>query len=656
MVFESLTRSNRMNRSLSRKKIVSCLFVLLSLFFLLFAQSVFSRTKTYTVTNTSGSSSSHGSLPWALKQANLSSISAIIKFDIKPGGKIHRIELEDRLWINETVDIKGTSQPGYSNRVLIQIDANGLPNVFTVLNDDAVGVGGSNSQISGLQLFGFTKNAIATQPGADNITISDNYIGFYWDFEKNKWWRNFEANLSDWEIENISNPVYGDYIQAIGIGIQSSYNIVKNNVISGVHNGISIGYDFESQGSESWGPICQGNRIINNKIGTTPDGQYILSNTKMPQEYRPDPSANPFGSPFVWRYFGNNSDGIYLAALAQETTIASNIVSGNFSVGIELLHETVTKNKVFGNKVGLDSTGGTALPNGELGIIVSNGAHHNIIGGDEGGNVVSGNFYAGIELGGENSFQRASYNKIMGNLVGCDMNGNYAIGYQNAGIHLGTIHSTQNTIVGNTVVGNNWGIYLEDAYQNCIVGNSIGKTFSGKNIGNQKSGLVLDQADENYIVDNTIQYNGYATTGHDDWFFGIWNMGSNGNLFYNNWVKDNKTNSNVQEQTLPGCLFIDSVLGLYVPCAEFQGMKLRLYFSYSQDVQNADNLLWKLNESLIQIIDSSTSYGHCCLSLSNDLSFQSDNAIYQGQTLNLVLNFDSIRSSSEGLYWGLSLK
>jgi parallel beta-helix repeat protein len=636
---------------------IACLLVLCNWCLFWSPPDALSDPLTYTVTNTSGSSSVRGSLPWALHQANLTSTPAVIRFDLQPDSEVqHRIVLEDRLWINETVTIDGTSQPGYTDHPLIQIDVNGHVNAFTVLNTDQFGEGGSDSEILGLQIFGFTQNAIATQPEADNVTIAYNHIGFYWDFEKQKWWRNFEANLTQWEIEHTNTPVYGDYVQAIGIGLQSSHNKVFHNVISGVHNGISIGYDFENQNQENWGPECVGNQISNNLIGTTPDGNSILTNTEGAKEYRPDPAADPFGSPAVWRYFGNNSDGIYLAALVKETLITNNTVSGNYSVGIELLHETVTDNTIAGNTVGLNSVGNSALPNGELGIILSNGAHHNVVGGQHGANIVSGNSYAGIELGGEYSFQRSSYNTVSGNLIGCDATASYAIGHQTTGIHLGTSQASSNVLIGNTVVGNEWGIYLEGATSNCIAGNFIGSTLSGNNIGNQKSGIVLDQADQNTLVDNTIQYNGHATSGHEDWFFAIWERSSSGTLCYDNTIKENKTGSNVLEQALPGCLYIDPVLGLYLPCVDYQGLRFRLYLSYSQPIQNSQHLLWQLNESLLLLISCDQTACPCCLDMSEALSLDVTNTMYQGYALNLQLDFDPDLSGADGLFWGLSLQ
>jgi len=236
---------------------------------LLLTQNMLMAMSTFTVTNTSSSVSQSGSLPWAIAQARNAHTATKIDFDISPAdGTIHTIVLADRLWINEPVTIDGRTQGGYSDHPLIRIDVNGLANAFTILGPDSNNNGASSTVIAGLQIYNFSANALATQPGADNIHIVDNYIGFYRDEKNQSWWRNFEATLTEDEIQNGQTAIYNGFTSAVGIGIQSSYNIIEKNVISGVHNGISIGYDFFNFTEKEWGPVNQGNRISSNLIGT----------------------------------------------------------------------------------------------------------------------------------------------------------------------------------------------------------------------------------------------------------------------------------------------------------------------------------------------------------------------------------------------------
>ena len=87
-------------------------------------------------------------------------------------------------------------------------------------------------------------------------------------------------------------------------------------------------------------------------------------------------------------------------------------------------------NRVSGNYIGVDSTGETAVPNGQRGIVV-NQAPNVTIGGllDGEENVVSGNANVGISVQG-------SPTTIVGNLIGTDAAGEAAIPNGPAGIQI----------------------------------------------------------------------------------------------------------------------------------------------------------------------------------------------------------------------------
>jgi len=606
--------------------------------------------RVFVVTNLSGDSNQIGSLPWAIYQGNQSSIPAKIKFNIdeRYGRPPYQIELQERLWVNEKMFIDGTTQPGYVGSPLVKIDVGGLENAFTLMGASDSHHGASGSVIAGLQIFNFRANALATQPGANNITIRDNYLGFYWDSVRNRWWRNFEATLTDEQIGNYNWPIYNGYTEAVGVGIQSSDNIVEKNVISGVHNGISIGYDFTS----SWGAACWHNVIRHNYIGITPDGQHILTNTEGAVNYRPDTDENPFGSPSVWKFFGNNSDGIYLAALAKGTVVANNISSGNFSAGIELLHDTVERNEIYGNLVGVNVAGEYILPNGELGIILSNGAHDNLIGGKNGANIVAGNYYAGIELGGEKSFRRASYNTVQGNFIGCNLNCTRALGHQTVGIHLGTAEARMNVIEGNVVVGNEWGIYIDGGGDNVIASNFVGITPNGDALGNANAGIVVDKGGQwNKILLNRVKNNGYGVMGHDDWFFGIWDIQFVGsNSYYENIVTGNRVEANIKDSKLPTGIIIYPTQSILIACIDLGGVFYRGHLNKLDFQPVSSGTLWELNIRSVENIPAER-VSATCLRFDSELNILEREALAFGNDFTYVDLKYSPKKESEVFYW-----
>ena len=92
--------------------------------------SVSAEADTYTVTTTSGSPSTSGSLPWAVAQANNRAGLDFINFNISGGG-IRVITISTTLFLDDQVVINGASQPGYSGTPLIYVQ--GGANVTSVM-------------------------------------------------------------------------------------------------------------------------------------------------------------------------------------------------------------------------------------------------------------------------------------------------------------------------------------------------------------------------------------------------------------------------------------------------------------------------------------------------------------------------------------------
>ena len=80
----------------------------------------------------------------------------------------------------------------------------------------------------------------------------------------------------------------------------------------------------------------------------------------------------------------NGNDGILLGNSAANTvggangfypdgtisSLSGNLISGNTSAGVELNGNSTTGNLVLGNRIGMDLTGQTAVPNDLEGVLV----------------------------------------------------------------------------------------------------------------------------------------------------------------------------------------------------------------------------------------------------------------------------------------------
>ena len=108
------------------------------------------------------------------------------------------------------------------------------------------------------------------------------------------------------------------------------------------------------------------------------------------------------------------------------TLVQADLISGNFSGGMQITGSGARGIAIFGCTIGTDRAGrvalgnGLAAPNDGIGIFVS-GAAGNRIGGDVPGqgNLISGNATAGVYIFG----RFASANTVQGNLIGTDATG-----------------------------------------------------------------------------------------------------------------------------------------------------------------------------------------------------------------------------------------
>lgn len=417
---------------------------------------------TFMVTNTSGSASDQGSLPWAVEQANYHSAGLdVITFNI-PGAGPHVIRVTDTLYLNEQTVVDATTQPGYAGSPLVTIHGGGTPASIFLLQQQS-----SGSTIQGFAMVGYTANAVTIFNTSQGNWIQNNYMGFAYD----------AAGRIQLNNAYTTQPT-------AGVGIQSSFNTIRWNTISGVYNGVNVGEDIGGTWS---GTNYKTNSIQWNQIGTDPTG------------------ATAAG-------FGNDSDGIFLGAGASENFLGpENVLSGNKSSGAEMLHPSNKGNVVFANRIGLDRAGTAAIPNGEVGVLLANGATGNAVGGPFGGNFIAANPLGGIVLG-TSAWGAASANWVQNNVVGLNAGQTAIVGSQNVGITVEN-GSSVNSITGNVVAGSlSHGFLLSQATGNYVASNWIGQSYSGAAFPNQVYGVVLlSSSRQNWIWQNAFGANGRGT-------------------------------------------------------------------------------------------------------------------------------------------------
>ncbi len=420
---------------------------------------------TYTVTNTSGGVNTVGSLPWAVQQANYTTRGLdFIRFNLPADGP-KLITINETLFLNDHTVINGKSQPGYINAPVVTIRGTAsVPTVFLLQNDPSQGTSSSGSTIQGLAISNYTSNAVTIFRTSTGNWIQDNWLGF-------------DRAVND--TVHLTTDVFSPpNAFPAGVGIQSSFNVVRGNTISGVYNGVNFGEDI---GGTWTGTEYKTNSVANNRIGTDPGGT----------------TANGYG---------NLSDGIFLGAGARENFLGpSNVLSGNASAGVELLHSSVRGNVVFRNMIGTNQRGDAAIGNGELGVLIANGSQFNAIGGPFGGNIISANTLGGVAIGTAGN-GGGTGNYVQNNIIGLDATQGVVLGTQGVGITIDT-GSRSNVVQANAIAGHEiHGILLANTQSNFISGNWVGRASnSALRFRNKSFGIaLLAGASFNFVVGNAF--------------------------------------------------------------------------------------------------------------------------------------------------------
>jgi hypothetical protein len=274
----------------------------------------------------------------------------------------------------------------------------------------------------------------------------------------------------------------------IGGTASGTRNLISNNQFNGV--------DIRDLGTSF-------NEVLGNIIGLNKLGTAVLGGL--------------LNGVIIWQGATNNIIGNNLAG-------GGNIISGNQIDGVRIEGAATANNVVQGNLIGSNIGGTAAMPNGLHGVDITDGAHHNLIGGDRTvtqgnplgqGNLLSGNRNHGLVIHFD-----AHHNTASGNLIGPGATGSYSLGFHpNGGSDIA--EGAHDNVIGgarpgeaNVISGNQTdGIALFDntgrgTNDNQIIGNLIGLTLAGQPLGNNGPGIAsLFGARRTLIISNTVAFN-----------------------------------------------------------------------------------------------------------------------------------------------------
>lgn len=355
-----------------------------------------------------------------------------------------------------------------------------------------------------------------------------------------------------------SNVISGNDGDGIGVhDSATSANLIARNVIGlgadgiapvpnrfvgilvSVATGTIIGGAAPTHGNVISGNMADGIAVSNGASGTRIEGNIIgLIRTGLLIE-------------------GNRGSGILLDSGATGTTVGGtgfargNVISGNFSNGVTIVHGDTNENVVVGNRIGTELTGMERRPNQGDGVDVGDNAHHNTIGGSSATarNILSGNMGNGVGISGG-----ARNNRITGNYIGLGRDGWRAVGNDGYGVvlwdgatlndiggspaerniisdnHLdgvgffdgATFNRVQSNYIGLDAAGNGWrGNYFSGVSFNTDTSdNLVGGTGSGQgNLihANFSAGIHAPAGVRNTFRGNSLAFNGALGIDLGDW-------------------------------------------------------------------------------------------------------------------------------------------
>ena len=476
--------------------------------------------------------------------------------------------------------IDGSTQPGFTSKPLIVVDASQIiPETFT---SDTLLIYSANNQIKNISLHGFNWNGVTLLClDATNNTIAGCWIG-----------------LDSSGSNAAPNAKQGVFIaQGASRNIIGGTNALARNVISGNREyGIWIA-----------DPNTTGNVMLGNYIGTDAGGSFAVSNAFGGIAMFGNTGGHLIGGTNalarnvisgnlgagIWlsgtgisnncvrgNFIGLNAvgtaaipniyAGVYVINGAHSNAILNNVISGNFSEGLRLAGAGTAANLVQGNFLGTDATGTSAVPNGDFGLGIYDGAVSNNIGGTTiaARNVISGNGSEGLRIQGVG----ASWNLIQGNFIGTDAGGNSAVpnGWTGLTIFSG---ATSNTIGGTSasarnILSGNWsyGVVVANpgTSGNLIQGNFIGLATNGSTALPNYSGVLFSAGATGNTLGGTTSAARNLMSGNYGSGIEIRDAGTSGNFIQGNYLGPDTTGATAVPNGGEGIYLHDGASGNFI--------------------------------------------------------------------------------------------
>jgi Right handed beta helix region len=479
--------------------------------------------------------SGNGSLRQAILNANASHGADTINFTVT-GTIVLSSALPN---ITGTVNIDGTSAPGFVTTPVVEVNFNGQAGLdFTAK--------ATGSELQSLALVNASGNGI-TLNSVHQMLIVGNFVGVETDgatAAANQGSGIDLINSSDNTIGGTSaqdrNVVSGNVQQGILIGASSSHNVVTNNYIGTDASGTAaLGNGFngviitgQSDDNLIGGEATGGNDPTQGVFDVPPEGNLISGNGDDGVLINNRASQNQLSGNFIGTdasgnvALGNGGDGVSIqeandnsllgCTIQTDPFVFYNVISGNGGNGLSVDNSNNTT--IQANFFGMGANNDTALGNALNGVIIEGTSAHTDMGGPIPlGNVDAANGENGIVVQDRASYF-TSYNTFCG-LAAFSTDPDFGNGADGM-----LLTSTGGDILIRTnVITENGqdGIEIGGAAQGIhVTGNIIGLDTNGQAaMGNVGNGVEVDGTAHNIVIggpqptfnvipQNTISANG----------------------------------------------------------------------------------------------------------------------------------------------------
>ncbi len=365
---------------------------------------------------------------------------------------------------------------------------------------DGLRVNGDANALTYVKVYSSADNGVRIN--GDNNRIHESYIGYDPVGSGQNCYPNRTGIL-------IANGGTGNQVRSafVGCSIQAGIQISGSN-LNTIMDDTYVGWSFPVARPNGIG-ILINNGSFRNEISQT----LVADNLGNGIEISRANGTSILDSDIL--YNGRNGIAVYNAGFTSvggryldNNSVNGNEIGGNMRNGIVISGSTANANVVLGNQIG--ARNGTN--NGDAGVLITDGAYQNTVGGvrngaltlGRGGNTIGGNAI-GVHLRAG-----ANNNTVWGNDIGRSAGETSPILNTTGVLIEGGVY---NTFLGsssaanyqNVIAGNGTGVVISDANRAFVYGNIIGISPT---LGNSGTGLVMMRAVTNTLVGNALSWNG----------------------------------------------------------------------------------------------------------------------------------------------------